>query len=157
MSPLQLDDGTYIWINRGFVPMNVPVSANPTAAADAPVYLTGLIRMTEPKGLLLQRNDPAHDRWYSRDIRGLTLRRQLNATQTAPYFIDADASSEARPNDGEPVAGLTVISFRNPHLGYALTWFALALLPLLFILFTMRPALPFFSARQPIQPPDPHV
>ena len=42
---------------------------------------------------------------------------------TAPYFIDSDAS----PNPGGlPVGGLTVVRFRNSHLSYALTWFALA-------------------------------
>ena len=41
----------------------------------------------------------------------------------APYFIDADAT--ANPG-GLPVGGLTVVRFRNSHLSYALTWFALA-------------------------------
>ena len=40
-----------------------------------------------------------------------------------PIFIDADAT--ANPG-GLPVGGLTVIAFRNSHLVYALTWFALA-------------------------------
>jgi len=43
----------------------------------------------------------------------------------APFFIDADAT----PNPGGlPVGGLTVISFPNNHLVYALTWFTLALM-----------------------------
>ena len=40
----------------------------------------------------------------------------------APYFIDAAGMSDG----GYPVAGLTVVSFRNTHLVYAITWFALA-------------------------------
>ena len=41
----------------------------------------------------------------------------------APFFVDADAT----PNPGGlPVGGLTVVAFRNSHLTYALTWFALA-------------------------------
>jgi surfeit locus 1 family protein len=48
----------------------------------------------------------------------------LRPGATAPYFIDADAT----PNPGGlPVGGLTVISFPNSHLVYALTWFGLAL------------------------------
>lgn len=42
----------------------------------------------------------------------------------APFFIDADAA--ANPG-GLPVGGLTVVSFRNSHLSYALTWFGLAI------------------------------
>ncbi len=40
----------------------------------------------------------------------------------APFFVDAAASPAALP-----VGGLTVIHFRNNHLVYAITWFALAL------------------------------
>ena len=40
----------------------------------------------------------------------------------ASYFIDADKGA-----DPLPVGGLTVATFRNAHLSYALTWFALAL------------------------------
>jgi surfeit locus 1 family protein len=44
-------------------------------------------------------------------------------SNVAPFFIDADAT----PNPGGlPIGGLTVISFPNNHLVYALTWFALA-------------------------------
>ena len=53
----------------------------------------------------------------------LAQARKLGAV--APYFIDADAT----PNPGgAPLGGLTVVSFRNAHLAYAATWFALAAL-----------------------------
>jgi surfeit locus 1 family protein len=85
--------------------------------------VTGLLRLTEPKGGFLRANDPAADRWYSRDVEAMAAARGL--TDTAPYFIDADAT----PNPGGlPVGGLTVVAFRNSHLVYALTWFALALM-----------------------------
>ena len=77
--------------------------------------------MTEPKGAFLRSNNPAEDRWYSRDVAAIAKARGLSSV--APYFIDADAS----PNPGGlPVGGLTVISFPNTHLIYAITWFALA-------------------------------
>jgi surfeit locus 1 family protein len=41
----------------------------------------------------------------------------------APYFIDAEA---APGNAAAPVGGLTVVSFHDNHLVYALTWYALA-------------------------------
>ena len=43
----------------------------------------------------------------------------------APYFIDADATNVA---PDAPVGGLTVVSFPNNHLVYAITWYALAAL-----------------------------
>jgi surfeit locus 1 family protein len=89
------------------------------------ITVTGLLRLTEPNGGFLRSNDPAADRWYSRDVAAIAQARGLR--NTAPYFIDADAT----PNPGGyPVGGLTVVRFSDNHLVYALTWFALALLSL---------------------------
>ncbi len=56
--------------------------------------------------------------------------------RVAPYFIDADAT----PNPGGyPVGGLTVVSFRNSHLSYALTWFGLAILTVVGLVIVWRP------------------
>ncbi len=51
----------------------------------------------------------------------MVLPRRLG--DTAPYFIDADGTLNP---GGWPVGGLTVISFPNSHLIYAITWYALA-------------------------------
>jgi surfeit locus 1 family protein len=53
----------------------------------------------------------------------------------APYFIDADADAAgqaAGPQAGQPIGGLTVIAFTDNHLVYALTWYALALMIIVF-------------------------
>ena len=104
---------------QGIVASFVPAAPAPVSAPAGPVTVTGLLRVTEPEGIFLRANDPAAERWYSRDVAAIAARRGLRTT--APYFIDADAAS-----GGYPVGGLTVIAFRNNHLAYALTWFALA-------------------------------
>ena len=91
--------------------------------------MTGLLRITEPHGGFLHDNDPAHDRWYSRDVEAIAQARGLS--RVAPYFIDADAAPAGPDDRGSspgPIGGLTVIAFRNDHLLYAITWFSLALL-----------------------------
>lgn len=119
MTPLITANGWALWINRGFVP-----DANaPRLAPAADQTVTGLLRMTQPDGGFLRPNSPATGRWYSRDVAALTSDAGL--AQTAPYFIDAAADSTADA-DRLPVPGLTVIAFRNAHLSYALTWFAMA-------------------------------
>ncbi|MYZ44322.1 SURF1 family protein [Schauerella aestuarii] len=193
LTPLQRTDGTTVLINRGFVPSDKrdPASRSDTAPSGT-TTVTGLLRVTEPGGGFLRKNDPAADKWYSRDVAAIAQARGL--TQTAPYFIDADAaprqggagfgrqlapagrnspfgrSSEgttdsatdpassapvavppsapagaSRPPAGFaagaalapaaaaqepawPVGGLTVISFPNSHLVYAITWYGLALM-----------------------------
>ena len=81
-----------------------------------PVTVTGLLRMSEPGGAFLRANDPASDRWFSRDVAAIAASRGLD--KVAPYFIDAE---RAPGESGLPVAGLTVIAFSNNHLVYALT------------------------------------
>jgi len=122
LTPLRHPDGTILMVNRGFVP---PDAKTHYDRPNGPVQITGLIRLTEPGGGFLRANNPAADRWYSRDVAAIAAARGLS--NAAPYFIDADA----RPNpDGWPRGGLTVIAFPNSHLVYALTWFGMALLTL---------------------------
>ncbi|MEN7522023.1 SURF1 family protein, partial [Bordetella pertussis] len=90
-----------------------------------PARVEGLLRMGEPAGGFLRENKPAAELWYSRDLPAIAARRGLG--EVAPYFIDADAAAGAPRNPAQaPVGGLTVLSFPNNHLGYAITWFGLA-------------------------------
>jgi surfeit locus 1 family protein len=122
LTPLQRGDGTQVLINRGFVPSERrDVSTRRDGNPDGQVEITGLLRMTEPKGGFLRNNAPEHNRWYSRDVAAIAAARGLQ--EAAPFFVDADAGSES---GGGPIGGLTVVRFPNNHLIYALTWFALA-------------------------------
>ncbi|MFC0282352.1 SURF1 family protein [Camelimonas abortus] len=126
MTPLRAGDGVVIYVNRGFVP---PDRKSPASRGAPPpegeVTVSGLLRLPEPGGGFLRRNDPAADRWYSRDV--VAMARRAGLSPVAPWFIDAAAAPDAR---GYPVGGLTRLRFSNSHLVYALTWFALALLSL---------------------------
>jgi surfeit locus 1 family protein len=135
LTPLRKADGSVVLINRGFIPAqegsrvgrvrDQSVQAGLDAGAS---IVTGLLRISEPGGGFLRHNDPAADRWYSRDVAAIAASRGIN--EVAPYFIDADAASAAREKSTgpAPVGGLTVISFHNTHLVYALTWYALAVM-----------------------------
>jgi surfeit locus 1 family protein len=121
LSPLRLDGGDIVLVNRGFVPAG--------AAADDPpagrVAVTGLLRLAEPGGGFLRRNAPAEDRWHSRDVAAIAAARGLPEGRVAPYFVDAERDPAV---GGWPRGGMTVVRFRDHHLQYALTWFAMALL-----------------------------
>jgi surfeit locus 1 family protein len=123
LTPLRTAVGTVL-VNRGFVPEDRRDPATRAASQIAgTVTIIGLMRASEPGGGFLRANDPAANRWYSRDVAAIARARQLGPV--APFFVDADAA----PNPGGyPVGGLTVIRFNNNHLVYALTWFGLALL-----------------------------
>ncbi len=132
-----LDTGRFtVLVNRGFVAPDRREAASRAAGNGAgEVTITGLLRITEPGGGFLRSNDAAADNWYSRDVAAIAAARELN--NATPYFIDADAA----PNPGGwPKGGLTVLRFSDNHLGYALTWFALALLSLGGIWLVLRKA-----------------
>ena len=124
LTPLETDQGFSLLVNRGFVPQDRrSASGRRQGNVYGPVIVTGLLRLTEPGGGFLRSNDPANDRWYSRDVAAIAAARGLGPI--APYFVDADAT----PNPGGwPRGGLTQVRFRNSHLSYALTWYGLAIL-----------------------------
>lgn len=119
LTPLRTSAGWTLLVNRGFVPADMRGRAPPPGQGEATV--SGLLRITEPGGGFLRRNDPQAARWYSRDVAAIAASQRLG--RTAPYFVDAD-----RTGAGWPRGGMTVIRFPNSHLVYALTWFALAAL-----------------------------
>lgn len=143
LTPLCTADGSIVFINRGFIPAaeNKPgtypvrrAGSNPCANAGEQVTVTGLLRISEPGGGFLRENDPANNRWYSRDVAALAAARGLSkaapngAPVVAPFFIDAGKGQDPAAAPERAVGGLTVISFVNNHLVYALTWYGLALM-----------------------------
>jgi len=121
LSPFQLHDGDVVLVNRGYVPANEKGELSLSSATS----VVGLLRMSEPGGGFLRTNVPLDNRWYSRDVGAIARARGL--VNAAPFFVDADRAPEGSAPDW-PRGGLTVTRFSNNHLGYALTWFALALL-----------------------------
>lgn len=151
MTPLAIADGTTILINRGFIPEKMAASYRASSKRDRvtasdidTIQVTGLLRMTEPGGGFLRKNDPAGNRWYSRDVNAIATATGL--TRPASFFIDADANPTtdkhyAQQSDGsanQPIAGLTVIHFHNNHLIYALVWFSLAAMTVVAWVYVIR-------------------
>lgn len=128
MTPLLSEQGFWVLVNRGFVSPELRERGKrqdqePTGTQD----VIGLLRLSEPEGSLLQKNDAPHGRWYSRDVQAITASQALTGAPVAPYFVDLAAAKGGMPSSSVwPRPGLTVVQFSNNHLVYALTWFALA-------------------------------
>jgi surfeit locus 1 family protein len=123
MRPLRTPDRHVLMLNLGFVPDGWEGSI-PAPAQE--LEFTGLLRPSEPPHGFLRKNNPWMQRWYSRDVAMMAGHKGLGTLP--PVFIDIDAASAAQLASPWPRGGLTVVRFRDNHLGYALTWFALALL-----------------------------
>lgn len=133
-----------------------PCASAASATSGPPHTLTGLLRIAEPGGGFLRDNDPVRNRWFSRDVAAIAAARGLapsaasgapaapngapaepkgapilapnGAPVIAPFFVDAARGQDPAGAPDGPVGGLTVISFQNNHLVYAITWYALALM-----------------------------
>lgn len=141
MTPLRTTAGFWVLINRGFAPSAEVARASRAESAQLQ-KVTGLLRLTESGGSLLQRNSPDEGRWYSRDVHAIATALNLDgsaapggAARNAPFFIDADVKTSATE---WPREGLTVISFNNHHVVYAITWFVLAAMVAGAMIYLMR-------------------
>ena len=120
MMPMRVDEDI-LWVNRGFVSSK---QRNFDTWSKASNDITGLLRPSEVNGTLLEQNNPNQNRWVARDTLAMSEKLGLDVDKTLPYFIDADHLGQA---GALPRGGLTKINFRNTHLVYALTWYAMAL------------------------------
>ncbi|MEM6481739.1 MAG: SURF1 family cytochrome oxidase biogenesis protein [Pseudomonadota bacterium] len=130
MVPLDTGDGI-VWINRGFAPAGLK-GAELTKRTGR-VSVQGLLRISEPGGTRMEKNDPAAGRWVSRDVAALTSSAGFETS--VAFFVDADHA--AAPHSW-PRGGLTRIDFHNSHLSYALTWYAMAFLLGLGVVIALR-------------------
>jgi surfeit locus 1 family protein len=125
MTPLETNDGWFVYVNRGFVPEDRKFGATrPLGQIDAEIALTGLYRAPRPGSWLSPADDTTKNVWFSRDPGLFAEWYGPPAAWVAPYTIDANFNPDLA--GGLPQGGETLIDFPNNHLGYALTWFGLA-------------------------------
>ncbi|WP_367715492.1 SURF1 family protein [Nitratireductor sp. GISD-1A_MAKvit] len=127
-TPLKLDDGRFIFVNRGFVPFD---RKDPATRSEGQVIggvrVNGLARngLTEKPSFIVPDNDIGKNIFYWKDLDTMARTAGLpSAAKVLPFYVDADDT----PNPGGlPVGGVTRIDLPNNHLQYAVTWYGLAL------------------------------
>lgn len=125
LSPLELTDGSFVFVNRGFVPVrNKPAMTRVQGQVSGPVVVEGLLRRPQWRSWATPADDVAQNVWFTRDPDAMAVARGLPEDKVAPFTIDADKA--ATPPGGLPQAGETIVQFTDNHLQYALTWFGLA-------------------------------
>jgi surfeit locus 1 family protein len=123
LTPFTADDGKVLMVDRGEVPKEkLDPATRVSGNVAGEVQVTGVWRAPDAPGSFTPPPDLAHRIWYARDLASIAATDHL--TLSAPVVIEADAT----PNPGGwPRGGQTVVSFRNQHLSYAVTWFGLAI------------------------------
>ena len=125
-TPLRLEDGRIVFVNRGFVPYDrKDPSARPGSLPEGEVAINGLARnpLSEKPSFIVPDNEPAKNVFYWKDLPAMAASAGLPEGATVlPFFVDA-ARSEA---GSLPIGGVTLIQQPNNHLQYAMTWYGLA-------------------------------
>jgi surfeit locus 1 family protein len=116
LTPLVLKDGRAILVSRGFSPADV---MNEAKGAQT---VKGVLRPVRVKrAFFIPDNRPDKNVWLFEDIAQMSAATTLNLL---PMIIEATGKYEKNvypiPNDEH-------IALRNDHLGYAFTWFSLAI------------------------------
>ena len=123
LTPFLVDTGKSLMVDRGAVSKEKLDPASRAAGNVAgDTQVTGVWRVPDAPGLFTPAPDLAHRIWYARDLKGMAAADHI--TLSDPVLVEADAT--ANPG-GLPLGGQTVVSFRNQHLSYAVTWFGLAI------------------------------
>ena len=128
LTPLLLEGGGVLLVNRGYVPDAKRDPANRAQAqTSGTVTLTGLLRSSDKRSWFSPDDQPAKKLFYTRDLAVISQSLGLEGLgkgQVAPFVLEADATPNA---GGWPKGGQTVVQFTDNHLLYALTWFSLAI------------------------------
>ncbi len=125
-TPLELADGRFLFVNRGFVPYDRKDPATrPESLVEGSQTVTGLARaeLTDKPSSLVPDNDETANIFYWKDRARMAASVNLPADRVLPFFLDADATPVA---GGLPRGGVTQVVLSNNHLQYAITWYGLA-------------------------------
>ncbi|RUT31174.1 SURF1 family protein [Arsenicitalea aurantiaca] len=124
MTPMALETGGVVMVNRGFVPQAEGPRFLDQPAPTGITTVSGLARLSEEANLFTPAADVAGRIEWVRDTARLAESVPGEEGPVAPVYLDL---FEGKPGE-LPQAGRTVVQFPNNHLGYAITWYGFALI-----------------------------
>ena len=120
ITPLRLeDDGRIILVNRGFAPEG---KENPVEGTQT---IKGVIRPNRLHRTFMPENIPEKNVWFYEDLDAMS---KIIGEPVLPLMIEA--VGEARKGE-YPTPSDGIITLRNDHLNYAITWFAIGIIGLI--------------------------
>jgi surfeit locus 1 family protein len=119
--PFRMNDSRVFLIDRGIVPKEkINPATRRAGQIEGVTRVVGVWRTPDGPGSLTPAPDLTHRIFYAHDLAAIA---KLDGVELIGPTIEADAT----PNPGGwPKGGQTVVTFRNEHLQYAITWFGLA-------------------------------
>jgi surfeit locus 1 family protein len=115
------DAGAVVLLDRGFVPEATRNAARPPL--EAHTRFIGRVQLPETQKLFTPDNEPGRNLWYWRDLDAMAGALDVDPAALVPFYVLLESPA---PAGGWPRPEAVPERPRNPHLGYALTWFGLA-------------------------------
>jgi surfeit locus 1 family protein len=121
IEPFTSTDGIFVLVDAGVMP-DVDISAAPAKNET----ITGVIRLhRKGRGFFDNDNNEADNTWYWWDVPSMQAAAGAPAeAKIAPFILQKLPTAE---NTSPPFALKPKVELNNNHLGYAITWFGLAL------------------------------
>ena len=125
VTPLLLDDGRIILVNRGWVSEDYRDPAKRAfSQIDGQISVTGILRRPGVKGYFVPENEPENGFWFTLVPSQINRHLGLGNTAIDQFYADALRTSDVVTL---PIAAKTELNLRNAHLSYAMTWYGIAL------------------------------
>ncbi len=122
-----------VLIDRGWVPLDIPVESIQTAAG--PVRVEGFLRLFVEPGIFVPDNEPDANNWFFMQEGEMLGAASLEGS--VGFYVQAGPG--ANPPGTYPEGAVPDVNLRNSHLEYAVTWYALAaVLVVIFVVFHWR-------------------
>lgn len=133
VSACAAEGGPTLLVDRGFVAADISARPPVDAADTMPVVITGVLRRSPaPSGLT---PPPAGAHFYGRDAEAMARALKVEGP-ISPFTVFATTSTNPDWQALKPSA--PPAAFTNNHLGYALTWFGLAVALIAFYAVLLR-------------------
>lgn len=146
VTPLLLEDGTVLLVNRGWVPLQFDQAPSPVSPPTGEVLVEGWLELSQPS--TADDSDPQ----IVRTVDLAHIQAAVPWRLQPVYLVDESGGGEGLPAPLDPPD----LNDPGPHLIYAWQWFAFALIGAVGYVFLLRRARPKpSSVTRPRGGPDP--
>ncbi len=119
ITPLALDQGSTILVNRGWVPLDTSWNQHKDDGINV------ILRVPREPNMFVPPNTPDKGEWYSLDIEQIATAKDLNNPLEVTAYLLSGQENGAFPN-----VDALKIELNNNHLQYAIFWYTMALVML---------------------------
>jgi surfeit locus 1 family protein len=122
-TPARLAGGAIVMVNRGFVPDGrQDPKSRPQGEITGPIGIVGSMRWPETHHWFTPADEPEKNLWFAADPQAMAKAKGLGTV--APFYVEQESPV---PPGGLPKPGKLMVTLPDNHLQYALTWYGLAL------------------------------